>query len=314
MKTILLTGAAGFIGSHLAEKLLAKNYAVLGLDNFDDFYPREIKAKNISVALNYDNYKLIEGDIREKELLEKIFAENEIETVIHLAAKAGVRPSIENAAEYYDVNINGTTAILETMRKFKVNNLIFASSSSVYGNSERVPFSENDFELLPISPYAATKLNGETLCHVYHHLFGFNVFALRFFTVYGSRQRPDLAIHKFAKKILAGEKIPVYGDGSSRRDYTYIDDIIQGVTLALEKLNGFEIINLGESRTVGLLEMIELLEKIIGKKARTEFLPMQPGDVRQTYADISKAKKLLGYNPEYPIEKGLENFIEWLRS
>ncbi len=313
-KTALITGAAGFIGSHLAEKLLSSDYRVVALDNFDDFYPREIKEKNIAAIKTHPAFVFIEGDIRDKVLLEKLFAEFPVDVTVHLAAKAGVRPSIERSDEYYDVNINGTTAILEAMRKANARNLIFASSSSVYGNSRNVPFSENDFDLKPISPYAATKLSGEALCHVYHHLFGFNVFALRFFTVYGPRQRPDLAIHKFARKILAGEKIPVFGDGSSRRDYTYIDDIIQGVTLAIEKLNGYEIINLGESRTVRLLELIEILENALGKKAELEFLPMQPGDVLQTYADISKAKKLLGYAPQYPIEKGIENFVRWLEN
>lgn len=313
-KKIFVTGAAGFIGSHLSEKLLEKNYEVVGIDNFDPFYPREIKEKNIARASENKNFVLVEGDIRDEELISNLFEKHSFDAVIHIAAKAGVRPSIEHSKEYYDVNINGTTNILEAMRKSGVKNLVFASSSSVYGNSKNVPFSEKDCMLRPISPYAATKLNGEALCHVYHHLFGFNIFALRFFTVYGPRQRPDLAIHKFARKIIAGEKIPVYGDGSSRRDYTYIDDIIHGVVLALEKLSGFEIINLGESQTIGLLQLIEILETALGKKAELKFLPMQPGDVIQTYADISKAKELLGYNPQFPIEKGIKNFIEWLQN
>jgi len=310
----LVTGGAGFIGSHLVDKLLSEGNSVVTIDNFDDFYPKEVKLSNTLDASRKSNFRLVEGDIRDVNLLDKIFSEEAFDVVIHLAAKAGVRPSIENSAEYYDVNISGTVSLLEAMKKSNHKNLIFASSSSIYGNSKHIPFSEADFVGYPISPYAATKKSGELICHTYHHLHNFNVFCLRFFTVYGPRQRPDLAIHKFTKKIMNGEAIPVFGDGSSKRDYTYIDDIIQGIKLAIDNLDGFEIINLGESRTIKLIELIEIIENEVGKKASVEFLPFQPGDVELTYADISKAKKILNYNPTYAIEDGIKNFVEWIRS
>jgi UDP-glucuronate 4-epimerase len=312
-KHFLITGGAGFIGSHLAERLLQNGARVTVVDNFDEFYPREIKLANISSILKNGNFTLAENDIRDKAAMSALFSENRFDAVVHLAAKAGVRPSIENAKEYFDVNVNGTLVLLEEMKNAEVKNLIFASSSSVYGANKKIPFSENDFTDNPISPYAASKKSGEALCHTFHHLYGINVHALRFFTVYGPRQRPDLAIHKFARKILDDEPLPVFGDGKTRRDYTYIDDIIQGVILSIEKLSGFEIINLGESRTIELLELINLIENEIGKKAKLNFMPPQPGDVPITYADISKARELLGYNPQFPIEKGIRNFVAWLR-
>ncbi len=312
-KNFLVTGGAGFIGSHLVDNLLSDGHNVIVIDNFDQFYNKEIKLKNLSSARTFDSFQLIEGDIRDRKILEEIFSENHIDVVVHLAAKAGVRPSIENSEEYYDVNINGTLNILETMKKFEVKNLVFASSSSVYGNNEKVPFSESDFVDNPISPYAATKKSGELLCHTYHHLYDFKINCLRFFTVYGPRQRPDLAIHKFSKKIMNGESIQMFGDGSTKRDYTYIEDIIQGIKLSLENLSGFEVFNLGESRTIMLKELINLLETEIGEKAVIEKLPLQPGDVEQTYADISKAKEQLGYDPKFDIEDGIKNFVEWLR-
>ncbi|VAX25490.1 dTDP-glucose 4,6-dehydratase [hydrothermal vent metagenome] len=314
IKNYLVTGGAGFIGSHLVDSLLSEGNNVITIDNFDEFYGKEIKLKNVSSALTFDTFQLIEGDIRNKDLMDDLFSNNHIDVVIHLAAKAGVRPSIENTVEYYDVNINGTLNILEAMKKFDVKNLIFASSSSVYGNNEKVPFSENDIVDYPISPYAATKKSGELLCHTYHHLYDFKINCLRFFTVYGPRQRPDLAIHKFSKMILNNETIPMFGDGTTKRDYTYIDDIIQGIKHAVKNLNGYEVFNLGESRTIMLKELIALIEKEVGKKANIEKLPLQPGDVEQTYADISKAKEMLGYDPQYEIEEGIKNFIEWLKN
>ena len=313
VKNYLVTGGAGFIGSHLVDSLLSEGNNVITVDNFDEFYDKEVKLNNISSALTFDTFQLIEGDIRDKNLLDELFNNNHIDIVVHLAAKAGVRPSIENTVEYFDVNMNGTLNILEAMKKFDVKNMIFASSSSVYGNNKKVPFSESDIVDYPISPYAATKKSGELLCHTYHHLYDFKINCLRFFTVYGPRQRPDLAIHKFSKKILNDETIPMFGDGTTKRDYTYIDDIIQGIKLAIENLNGYEVFNLGESRTIMLKELIALNEKEIGKKANIEKLPLQPGDVEQTYADISKAKEMLGYNPQYDIEEGMKNFINWLK-
>jgi len=314
MKNYLVTGGAGFIGSHLVDSLLSEGNNVTAFDNFDEFYSRDIKLKNISNALTFDNYQLIEGDIRNREVLDELFSSNLYDIVVHLAAKAGVRPSIENSVEYYDVNINGTLNILEAMRKFDVKNLIFASSSSVYGNNKIVPFAESDNVDNPISPYAATKKSGELLCHTYYHLYDFKINCLRFFTVYGPRQRPDLAINKFTKKIMNGETIQMFGDGTTKRDYTYIDDIVQGIILAIENLNGYNIFNLGESRTIMLKELISLLEKTIGSNANIEKLKLQPGDVEQTYADISKARELLKYDPQFEIEEGIKNFIEWLKN
>jgi UDP-glucuronate 4-epimerase len=308
-----VTGGAGFIGSHLVDKLLADGHSVVTIDNFDNFYPRKVKLKNIANAKMKNSFELIEGDIRDGELLDKIFSENKFDVVVHLAAKAGVRPSIANSAEYYDVNIGGTVSLLEAMKRNNLKDLIFASSSSIYGNSDHVPFSEADFVGFPISPYAATKKSGELICHTYHHLHNFNINCLRFFTVYGPRQRPDLAIHKFTKKIMTGESIPVFGDGSSKRDYTYVEDIIHGIQLAIKNLNGFEIINLGESRTIKLNGLIKIIENEVGKKAVIDFLPSQPGDVEMTYADISKAKKMLNYNPSFEIEEGIKNFVKWVK-
>lgn len=312
-KRYFVTGGAGFIGSHLIDKLLGDGNSVITIDNFDDFYPREVKLKNISNASKNANFQLVEGDIRDGKILDELFSKNQFDIVIHLAAKAGVRPSIDNSSEYYDVNISGTVSLLEAMKKHNLKNLIFASSSSIYGNNKNIPFSESDFVGFPISPYAATKKSGELICHTYHHLHNFKINCLRFFTVYGPRQRPDLAISKFSRLINKGEKIPVFGDGSSQRDYTYIDDIIQGILLAIDNLNGFEIINLGESRTIKLIDLITIIENEIGKKAIIDYQPFQPGDVQITYADISKAKKLLNYNPTFEIEKGIKNFVEWMK-
>lgn len=309
---VFVTGAAGFIGSHLCQRLVAQGVHVVGLDNFDSFYDPEIKWKNLSGLMHTPLFDLAEADIRDEHVLHRIMADP-IDVVVHLAAKAGVRPSIEDPMGYQDVNIRGTMEALESARRFGVRKVIFASSSSVYGNNPKVPFCETDNVDNPISPYAATKKAGELLCYTYSHLYGMDISCLRFFTVYGPRQRPDLAIHKFARLIEQGKPIPVYGDGSMRRDFTYIDDIIDGVIAAMERCAGYAIYNLGESRPVRVDELIAAMEKTLGKTAKIERLPMQPGDVNQTYADIDKARRELGYEPKTTLEEGLKKFVEWLR-
>ncbi|MGD2067590.1 MAG: GDP-mannose 4,6-dehydratase [Gemmatimonadota bacterium] len=313
--SVLVTGAAGFIGSHVVDRLLRRGESVLGLDDFDPFYPRRTKLRNLSRARKSDAFRLVEGDIRDRTLLAGL--PDEVDAVVHLAAKAGVRPSIEDPAGYTSVNVQGTVALLEMVREREIRPFLFASSSSVYGNNEKVPFSEDDPVDRPISPYAATKKAGELICHTYHHLYGVDVVCLRFFTAYGPRQRPDLAIHKFARLLAAGEPIPMYGDGTSRRDYTYIDDIVDGVEAALElaRRGGvYEVINLGESRTVALSEMIEVLASELGVEPRIDALPMQPGDVQRTYADVSKARRLLGYEPSSEFAVGIRRFLEWFET
>jgi len=313
MKTILVTGGAGFIGSHLVEKLLAENsWRVIVVDDFNDFYSPKIKRENIAAHFTNPNFKLYEADIRDPEKLRAIFRAEKFDAIVHLAARAGVRPSLSQPILFAETNINGTINLLELAREFSIGNFVFGSSSSVYGINSKTPFSEEDKISQTISPYAATKAAGELLCHAYSHLYGLKLVCLRFFTVYGARQRPDLAIHKFAQLIRDEKPIPVFGDGKTRRDYTYIDDIIQGVRAAMdyEKTN-FEIFNLGESQTVELSYLIELLEKNLRKKAIIERKPEQPGDVPITFADISKAQKLLNYNPQTNIEKGIEKFVEW---
>ncbi|MHC4069696.1 MAG: GDP-mannose 4,6-dehydratase [Planctomycetota bacterium] len=312
-KKIMVTGAAGFIGSHLCERLVELGAFVTGLDNFDSFYSRDVKEENLSFLLSSDRFKLVEGDIRDGDCVESILDKHNINIIVHLAAKAGVRPSIADPLGYGDVNINGTVSMLEATRKFGIKKFIFASSSSVYGNNSKVPFSESNNVDFPISPYAATKKAGELICHTYSHLYGINITCLRLFTVYGARQRPDLAIRKFARLIEVGEAIPVYGDGSMKRDFTYIDDIIDGIVAAIEKCQGYEIYNLGESRPVRLDELISHIEQVLGKKALIDRRPMQPGDVYQTYADVRKAKEALGYEPKTELSKGLVEFVKWLR-
>ncbi len=310
---ILVTGGAGFIGSHVVDMLLEKGDEVTVIDNFDRFYDPLIKEENLKSVVGHKNFKLYKDDILNREKLAEIFSANDFELIIHLAAKAGVRPSIDDPRGYYKTNVEGTLNLLEECKRTGIKKFIFASSSSVYGNNRKVPFSESDNVDYPISPYAATKKAGELLCHNYHHLYGIEIFCLRFFTVYGPRQRPDLAIYKFFNLVERNDAIPVYGDGSTCRDYTYIDDILDGISKSIEKLKGYEIINLGESRTVILNDLISQIEKVTGKKIQRKILGMQPGDVMQTYADITKARKLLGYDPKTDLEAGLKTFYEWFK-
>jgi UDP-glucuronate 4-epimerase len=314
MKRILVTGGAGFIGSHLVDRLLASEIEhVTVVDDFNDFYDPEIKRANIRHQLKDPRYQLVQADIREKTALEQSLT-NEFDCIVHLAARAGVRPSLSQPLLYNETNVNGTLNLLEFARQRGIKQFVFGSSSSVYGINAKVPFSEDDPIRRPISPYAATKGAGELLCHTYSHLYGIRCICLRFFTVYGPRQRPDLAIHKFARLISDGKPIPVFGDGTTRRDYTYVDDIIDGVTVAMNyDQSDYEVINLGESRTVELRELIALLEKELDAHAVIDRQPPQPGDVPQTFADIAKARKLLGYNPQTQIEEGLRRFVDWFK-
>lgn len=308
---ILVTGAAGFIGSHVCEHFIKLGHSVTGLDNFDNFYPIEFKELNLEDLNKSSRFQFYEADIRDKKGLNELFQDAGIEVVIHLAAKAGVRPSIESIEEYYDVNVNGTVNLLESMRKNGVKKMLFASSSSIYGNNTKVPFSETDPVDNPISPYASTKKSGELLCHVYHHLYNFDITCLRFFTVFGPRQRPDLAIHKFTRLIEEEKPIPFYGDGSTSRDYTYILDIVEGINCAINHLKGYQLFNLGESNVITLNQLVRTIENTLSKKAILNKQPMQPGDVNKTYADISKARSEIGYNPKFDFETGIKEFVKW---
>ena len=310
-KRILLTGAAGFIGSNLSRSLLQSGrYKVIGLDNFDDFYSREQKEKNLAPFISHEDFRFAEGDIRNTD---QLLALGDIDVIVHLAAKAGVRPSIQNPILYQEVNVAGTQNLLEFARQRNIRQFVFASSSSVYGINENVPWNEEE-KLMPISPYASTKLSCEMLGHVYSHLYGIRFLALRFFTVYGPAQRPDLAIHKFFNSILKGQPIPVFGDGSTSRDYTFVNDTIRGVEAAINyEQSQFEIINLGNHQTITLSGLILAIEQICGKKAIIDRQPEQPGDVPQTYADITKAQKLLNYHPSTTLETGLLAFYEWYK-
>lgn len=308
----LITGVAGFIGSHLAERLLGQGWDVVGVDNFDLFYDPAVKRRNLLPCAASARFRLIEADIRDARTMDRAMAERP-DAIVHLAAKAGVRPSIAEPLLYADVNVNGTVTCLEAARQHGVTRFLFASSSSVYGNNRKVPFSEDDVVDLPISPYAATKKAGELICHTYHHLHGMDVTCLRFFTVYGPRQRPDLAIHKFARLIEQGKPVPVYGDGTMMRDFTYIEDIVDGVVAAAEQCRGYHLYNLGESRPISVNDLIAELEKALGKKARKEVYPKQPGDVDRTFADVTRAVRDLGYQPKTTIQEGLKRFVEWLR-
>jgi UDP-glucuronate 4-epimerase len=310
---VLVTGAAGFIGSHLAEALVARGDDVVGLDNFDAFYPRAVKEANVAALRRDPRFRLVEGDIRDARVVGELLAPATV--VVHLAARAGVRPSLEDPALYASVNIEGTAVLLEAAGRAGARRVVFGSSSSVYGDTAPVPFSEEWPALAPISPYAATKRAGELLCSTFVQLYGLRIMALRFFTVYGPRQRPDLAIHKFTRLIAEGRPVPFYGDGSSERDYTYIDDIVGGVLAAVDWTAGregaLEIVNLGESRTTRLDALVALIARAVGKEARLERLPAQPGDVRRTCADVRKAARVLGYRPTTPVEDGIPRFVRW---
>jgi UDP-glucuronate 4-epimerase len=311
---IVVTGCAGFIGSHVVEKLLTLNHHVIGIDNFDDFYLVGIKERNILPSLKNENFRLYRKDIRDKNAIENIFrSAGSVHAVIHLAARAGVRPSIDDPILYSDVNIIGTNILLDAMRKYGIKKLVFASSSSVYGNNKKVPFSEYDPVDHPISPYAATKKAGELLCYTYYHLHGIEAFCLRFFTVYGPRQRPEMAITKFVDAIIHNKPISLFANGLSSRDYTYVQDIVSGVISALSNVSKFEIINIGNSSPINLLSLLGVIENSIGKKSRYNLLPAQVGDVDETYADISKASRILNYHPEYSIEKGILSFVNWYK-
>ncbi|NOY76787.1 MAG: NAD-dependent epimerase/dehydratase family protein [Calditrichaeota bacterium] len=308
---ILVTGSAGFIGSHLTEKLLSRGDFVAGIDNFNDYYDPRIKRDNLKSALKHPNFSLFEMDIRDKKGLESIAKDFSFDVIVHLAARAGVRPSLKDPLLYQDVNIRGTMNLLEVARDQDIPKFVFASSSSVYGSNKKVPFSETDNVDHPVSPYAATKKAGELIGYTYHHLYGFSFTGIRFFTVYGPRQRPDMAIHKFTALIDQGMEIPVFGDGLSRRDYTYVDDIVDGIIRIIDKSTGYALYNLGDSRTIGLMEMIQTIEKYLGKKAKIKKLPFQPGDVPITYADITKAQAELGYEPKVLFDEGIQKFIHW---
>ena len=312
LNNVLITGGAGFIGSTLADTLLKENCKVICVDNFCDYYSPELKRKNISNALLNSSYKLYQADIQNLDELEKIFSENKIDIIVHLAARAGVRPSIEKPVEYMQTNVMGTVNILELMKKYGVKKMCMASSSSVYGNCKAEKFSEDLNVRRPISPYAASKSACEQICYTYHHLYDLNIVMLRYFTVFGPRQRPDLAINKFVNLIRNNQPINMYGDGTSIRDYTYIDDIVSGTISAMKyDKTGYEIFNLGGGNPVSLVDMISTIETILGKKAIINKMPMQPGDVDRTVCDISKSMKLLNYKPETSFYDGVKNFINW---
>ncbi len=308
---ILITGGAGFIGYHVASRLIAEGNSVVVADNFNDFYNPALKRKNANDLRAIGPVEVHEVDICDPPGLRRIFARIQPQVVIHLAAWAGVRPSIQRPALYSDVNVTGTVNVLEQARDFHAGCFLFGSSSSVYGGNTKVPFCENDPVEHPISPYAATKRAGELLCRTYAHNFNMHITCLRFFTVYGPRQRPEMAIHKFAQLMWDGKEVPVFGNGTSRRDYTYVDDIVAGILAAVRANPSFAILNLGESQTISLLELIHLLEEALGKKARLRFLPEQAGDMAVTYADITQAREMLGYRPATPVHEGIRKFAEW---
>ncbi len=308
---ILITGGAGFIGSHLSEALIGKGEEVVAIDNFNDFYDPAVKRENIKELLKNSAFSLYEIDIRETEKVKEVFGAERPDVVCHIAARAGVRPSIEDPVLYEEVNCLGTLNILEAIKGLKIKNFVFASSSSVYGVNSKVPFSEADPVERPISPYAATKRAGELMCYTYSHLYNIPVTCLRFFTVYGERGRPDMAVAKFTRLIHEGKKIPLYGDGTAKRDFTYIEDIIRGVTAAVYKPSAYEIINIGGSRTVEVKRLISLIEENLGHKAEIDELPPMPGDVPITYADTGKARRLLGFEARVRIDEGVRRYVEW---
>jgi UDP-glucuronate 4-epimerase len=309
----LVTGGAGFIGSNVVDCLLAEGHTVTALDNFDPFYSPARKRANLEAACRSSHFQLIEGDIADSNALDKAWGGGAPDVIIHLAARAGVRPSIEDPIRYSRVNVEGTLRLLERAKAQPTTRFVFASSSSVYGDRADAPFRETDRVDDPISPYAATKKAGELLCHTYHHLYGLPVMCLRFFTAYGPRNRPDLAIAKFMGLIDRGEPVPFFGDGNTRRDYTFIDDIVYGILRAAERCDGYEIFNLGNSHPVSLRDLVDEIGQALGKTPRIQRLPLQPGDVRQTYADISRAQQRLGYTPKTKLPEGLRRYVAWYR-
>ncbi len=310
---VLVTGAAGFIGSTLVQQLLAEGREVVGLDSFDPFYPEEQKMRNLAVARAAPGFRLVRGDIRDAEMLQKLFAECAFDGVVHLAALAGVAPSLKRPAEYASVNVLGTTVLFESAVSGGAPRVVFASSSSVYGERDDGPFREVDPVDRPVSPYAATKRAGELIAHTFHHAHGLPVCCARIFTAFGPRQRPDLAIRKFATRMLAGQSVPVFGDSSSQRDFTYVDDLVAGLIAALDTDLGYAILNFGAGRRVTVLEVIKLMEQELGTTAEIEWLPRQIGDVPRTWADIGAARAALDYSPQVPFEEGLRRFVAWLR-
>ena len=309
----LITGGAGFIGSHLTRRLLGQGERVTVLDDFNDFYDPARKRRNVAPLLGREDYRLVEGDIRDAALVDRIFAAGRFDAVVHLAARAGVRPSLREPILYEEVNCIGTLRLLEAARQHGPATFVFASSSSVYGINEKVPFAEEDPVERPISPYATTKRAGELLCFNYHHLYGLKTACLRFFTVYGPAQRPEMAIAKFTDLLARGAVVPLYGNGSTRRDYTYIDDIVDGIVASRDLAPGFEIFNLGGSETTRLIDLVHWIAGELGVEPRVELLAEQPGDVPITFADVSKAKRLLGYSPRVPIREGLRRYVAWYR-
>ncbi len=308
---ILITGGAGFIGSHLAERLIREGHEITVADDLNGYYSPDLKRDNLAEIGETGRFEFVHCDVRDEERIERLFRERRFEAVVHLAARAGVRPSLDEPLLYESVNIRGTMVLLEASRKHGVKKFVFASSSSIYGVANHSPFREDDWNTMPISPYAATKMAGERIGYVYSHLYGLSVACLRFFTVYGPRQRPDLAIRKFTSWIDAGRPIPVYGDGSSSRDYTYVDDTVQGIAAAIRHDTLYDVFNLGNSSPVSLTTLIGLIESNLGKKAIIQRLPDQPGDVPTTCADITKAESLLGYRPRTPLAAGIRKFVEW---
>ena len=317
MSVYFITGGAGFIGSTLSAKLIEQGDSVIVIDNFCDLYNPKIKERNIQQLQKNEKFKLYKNDIRDRQAIKKIFDENKIDVVMHLAAMAGVRPSIENPVLYQEVNCLGTQNILEEMKLHNITNGVFASSSSVYGNCKEVPFREDMIVDFAISPYAATKKANEVMAHVYHKLYNMNIIMLRFFTVYGPKQRPDLAINKFTRLMLEGKEIPMFGDGTTSRDYTYVDDIVDGIikscNYVLNNENVYEILNIGNSSPTSLKEMINTIAEVLEIEPKIKQLPMQPGDVDRTFADVSKAKKLLGYEPHISFKEGIEKFVAWYK-
>ena len=313
-RSILVTGGAGFIGSHVCEHLLNRGDEVISLDNLDDYYDPTIKKGHLDLLSKHSGFTSVIGDIRDGEFLQQLAGKFRLDGIIHLAARAGVRPSIQQPGLYVDVNLNGTTQLLEMAKNHSIDHFVFASSSSVYGDRNEVPFNENDPVDKPVSPYAATKKAGEVICHAFHHLYGINIFCLRYFTVYGPRQRPEMAIHRFTSLIQNGKPVPMFGDGSMERDFTYIDDIVEGTIAALDRVNGYEILNLGNHRSIRLDSLIDLIGKSCGRSVEIDRHPAPPGDVSRTCADIEKAANLIGYRPATPIEEGIERFVSWFNS